>query len=293
MSEVAIVDVAAWVERARRDPVGHFERQATEVVLNAIGMTGPLGNKILLKGGALMGVVYRSPRQTADLDFTTSLQPTAGVDAEIIAALNEALPHAAVQLGYPDIVSKVQSARRLPRVDRFIDADFPALKIKIGYAHRGSTQERALAIQQCANVIELDISFNEPVSFVETVKLGSAGPSISVYSLIDLIAEKTRALLQQKYRRRNRRQDVYDIALLLKQFPLDHNERNLLHKVLLEKCRSRRIEPTIDSISDPEIVQRAQMEWGTLELELGEVPEFENCFKSVESFYRSLPWSSS
>ena len=34
------VDVAAWVARVAQDPVAHRQRQAVEITLNAIAMTG-------------------------------------------------------------------------------------------------------------------------------------------------------------------------------------------------------------------------------------------------------------
>lgn len=67
------VDIKPWIDRARRDPLAYAERQATEVVLTAIGSLPGLGSHIFLKGGTLMAVVYESPRNTADLDFTTDL----------------------------------------------------------------------------------------------------------------------------------------------------------------------------------------------------------------------------
>ncbi|GGE89505.1 hypothetical protein [Niveispirillum cyanobacteriorum] len=43
-TEPRVVNIDAWIERARRDPVAYIERQATEVVLTAIGeLPGYLG----------------------------------------------------------------------------------------------------------------------------------------------------------------------------------------------------------------------------------------------------------
>jgi len=291
MRDAVSTNIFEWVEQARQDPVRYFERQATEVVLNAIGMAPALGSKIFLKGGILMGVVYQSPRQTADLDFSTSLEPGPEVDIMIRDALDEMLPRAAAHLGYPDLTLRVQTVTRRPRKNLFSEADFPAIGIKVGYARRGSAQERALASGKCVNVIELDVSFNEPVTNAQILNLGSDGTSIRAYSLIDLIAEKLRALLQQPGRNRFRRQDVYDIALLLKKFDLDENERARILDVFRSKCRFRRIEPGSESLSDPEVVRRAKAEWETLALEIGELPSFDESFALVRTFYRSLPWT--
>ena len=42
--------------------------------------------------------------------------------------------------------------------------------------------------------------------------------------------------------------------------------------------------------SDPEIKKRAGADWRTMELELGEVPDFEGCFTRDSEIYRNLPW---
>jgi hypothetical protein len=91
MPDADVVDVEAWIDRARADPILHLERQATEIVLNAIAAVREFENAVFFKGGALMGLAYRSPRQTADLDFTTSLAPKEDIDAVIRAALDRAL----------------------------------------------------------------------------------------------------------------------------------------------------------------------------------------------------------
>jgi predicted nucleotidyltransferase component of viral defense system len=114
--------------------------------------------------------------------------------------------------------------------------------------------------------------------------------TVRAYSLLDLIAEKLRALLQQPKRNRNRRQDIYDIACLLKQFPLDSDERAQLLALLHEKCRARDIEPTREALSHHEVRDRAAKDWNTLGLELEDLPDFDSCFEIVDRFYRSLPW---
>lgn len=69
------IDVAAWVEKARADPVTYKQRQIVEITLNAIADTAPLNEKLYLKGGILMGLAYGSPRQTADIDLTAAFDP--------------------------------------------------------------------------------------------------------------------------------------------------------------------------------------------------------------------------
>ncbi|HYW75847.1 MAG TPA: hypothetical protein VFA48_04375, partial [Gammaproteobacteria bacterium] len=56
------------LKRARADAHLYLERQATEVLLTAVGESKAYGDSLYLKGGTLMGIVYRSQRQTADVD---------------------------------------------------------------------------------------------------------------------------------------------------------------------------------------------------------------------------------
>src|SRR5208337_1055380 len=181
MSEDAprIVDIKSWVDRARRDPAAYVERQATEIVLSAIGSLPGYGSRIFLKGGILMAVVYESPRGTADIDFTTDLEPSPELPANLRDALDKELPRAAARLGFPDLVLRVQTVKERPRPFKTADLQFPALYVTIAYAKRGSGAERHILNGQGQHVIELEVSFNEPVHAIEVVRFGASGPSFS------------------------------------------------------------------------------------------------------------------
>lgn len=292
MSEIEprIVDIKAWVDRARLDPTAYIERQATEIVLSAVGNIPGYGNRIFLKGGILMAVVYGSPRGTADIDFTTDLKASAELPNQLSEALNKELPRAAARLGFPDLVLRVQTVKERPRPFKNADSSFPALYVTVAYAKRGSKAERHVIAGKGPQIVELEISFNEPVYAIEVVQLGANGTSFSAYALTDLIAEKLRALLQQVPRNRNRRQDVYDISFLTERFALDAEERAATLESFLHKCAARDITPTTESISNSEVKSRAEAEWETLKQEIGDIPDFEYCFARVDELYRSLPW---
>jgi predicted nucleotidyltransferase component of viral defense system len=286
-----VVDISEWVERAKADPAAYIERQATEVFLTALGMTEPYGHKVFLKGGILMGVLYQSFRQTADIDFTSTLDPDPDMADLMSVAFAENLPRAAAELGYPDLMCRVQSVRRRPREDSFAKAAFPALEIRVAYARRDSPQQNRFDRGNATDVLHVDISFNEPVGAIQVVRFAGGGGAIRAYSLHDLIAEKLRALLQQEVRNRYRRQDIYDLDLLIGRFSFDKGEKLRLNRVLIEKCVARSIDPARSSLSKPEIARRARKEWETLGVEIGEVPDFDKCFTRVNKFYQSLPWS--
>lgn len=283
------LDVAGWVERVKADPIAHAQRQAIEVTLNAIAMTADLKEKLFLKGGILMGLAYDSPRQTGDIDLTTAFEVGPDIDTKVEALLNAAFPRAAAKLGYADLILKVHSVARQPK-NIFETASFPALKLKVAFAKRGTAQEITLAAGKVPAKIDVDISFNEPLSQMQVMEL-TGGAELLAYSLTELMAEKFRAMLQQKERNRNRRQDVYDLNRLIEgnEFP-DAVCVAILEK-FIEKCRSREIEPDAQSLEDPEIRKRSRTDWDTMKLEIGALPDFEDCYERVSEFYRALPWS--
>lgn len=289
MSEPALeINVAGWVDKARADPTTFRQRQAVEITLNAIAETAPLNEKLYLKGGILMGLAYGSPRQTADIDLTAAFDPDADVDEKLAGLLDSALPRAAARLGYTDLVLKIHSIKKQPK-KIFQTADAPALKMKVAFAVRNTAEVDDLRAGKVPRLIEIDISFNEVLKHFQVLEL-TGGSELRAYSLSELVAEKYRSVLQQKERNRNRRQDTYDLAMLLREHEYDDALRMEILSTFVEKCRSRKIEPTIDSLDDEEVRRRSSIDWDTLRLELGQVPDFEGCYTLVRDFYRALPW---
>jgi hypothetical protein len=291
MSNELTVDIAGWVDRARTDPARHLERMATEIVMTAIGRATGLRDDIYLKGGILMGLAYGSPRGTADLDYTAIIEPDPENVTRIRADLETSLRATPPLIGYPDIECRIQSFERRPRAEGFGGYTAPALIVGIGYARRDMPQFRHLTKLQCPDVVRVDISFREPVATPDTIRLVQSGVAIKAYALIDIIAEKLRAFLQQEARNRSRRQDIYDLAHLIERFGFDEAELRATHDLLLAKCRARNIAPSIDSIDDPLLKARAKAEWRTMEIEIGAVPNFDERHEVVRGFYRRLPWA--
>jgi len=287
--ETVDVDIRAWVERARADPQLFRDRQVTEIVLAAIGLSPSLHQSLILKGGTLMAIAFGSRRGTGDVDFSATVEPD-GFAELLRAELDAQLPAAAIKLGYLDLVCRVQGLKRRPKPELFEGADFPALELRIGSAERGSKQEAALAEGRAGRILIVEVSFRDQVYAFQELNLGRADVAVQAFTVEELIAEKLRALLQQPIRNRNRRQDVYDIAFLLEANPPEVADRTQILAILLEKCRTRKIEPNRNSIDDPEIAERAEREWNTLRLEIADLPEFGPRFTLVRDFYRALPW---
>mgnify|MGYP001319079492 CR=1 FL=1 len=288
-ADIVDVDVRAWVEAARADPMLFRNRQVTEIILATIGLTPSLATTLVLKGGALMALAFRSERVTGDVDFSASVGP-ANFDTLLVEELNARLPLVAIELGYPDLICKVQKVEKKPRPQNFEKMDFPALLVRIGSARRGTPEEKRLEARQAINVVDIEISFRDQVYQFQELNLIDAGVAVRGFTVHEVIAEKLRALLQQPIRNRYRRQDVYDIAFLLDAHDLNDDDLAIVHATLREKCASRGIDATADSLSDPEVRRRAEADWATLKLELADLPPFEERFERVLHFYRALLW---
>lgn len=285
-----VVSISDWVERAKADPVTYVERQATEVFLSAIGRLEKYKHQMFLKGGVLMGVAYGSPRNTGDIDLSTITEPHEGIAEELQQALDPIFPIVCVDLGYVDLMCRVQTFRYFPKGELFPKNEGPAIKLKVGYVLRGSPQEKHFHQKRSPAVLEVDISFKEPIGAMQILMFEETEERVHAYSLVSLMAEKYRALLQQEKRNRHRRQDMYDLHSLCERFPLDEDEKQQLLDILIEKCEARGISPSSTSLEQDEIIERAKADWHTLEVEIGEVPDFETCFQAANALYTSLPW---
>lgn len=285
--EVVEVDIRSWVEAAAANPVLHRDRQVTEIVLASIGLAPTLKTSLVLKGGAAMALAFDSKRVTGDVDFSASVKPENF--AEILTEeLNEQFPRTAVELGYIDLVCRVQSIKKMPRPANFEEHKFPALRVKIGSALRGTRDEKRLDEGLATRIVEIEISFRDHVYSYQELKLSEAGASIRAFTVHEIVAEKLRALLQQPIRNRNRRQDVYDISYLKERYGLDSDDIAKIYKIFMEKCRTKGISPDQDSFDDPEVKKRAQADWETLALEVGDLPPFEERFAMVRELYGAM-----
>lgn len=284
------IDVEAWVERAKDAPATYLQRQAAEITLNTIAMTSPLNEQLVLKGGVLMGIAYDSPRQTSDIDLSAALVVDDEIDKKIVEMLDESFPRAAAKLGYTELILRVHSVKKMPRPEKFQEMRFPALKIKVGYAERNTKQAKALLAGKAVNsMFEIDISFNEPMQYTQILSL-TGGENLLAYDLADLMAEKLRAMLQQVKRNRARRQDVYDLHILISREKIDDALKAKVLDSFLIKSHSRDIDPKINSLDDPELKERSKKNWSTMALEIGDLPDFEETYETVRQFYRGLPW---
>jgi predicted nucleotidyltransferase component of viral defense system len=288
MSEIEGYDIKDWVEEASTTSNKEF-RQAVHTILSSIASDSDLKANMILKGGILLAIRYKSHRFTTDIDFSTE-KPRGGEITEdgVRKSLDSSLAQMVEELDY-DLDCRVQSSKLQPRD---VKSTYPSIKMKVGYAYKGTPQHRRLLSLQSPNTISIDYSLNEATPNIEDLKL-NLEEGILAYSLTDLIAEKYRSLLQQVSRNRNRRQDVYDINLLVERFgDINDFERSKILNSLIIKSKAREISPDINSFEDPDLKSRAQKDYHTLKDEIeSELPDFDDLFQKVSDFYRSLPWS--
>jgi len=284
---VEALNLPEWVEQAPKEK-RHF-REAVHIILSAIGGSVALRTQMVMKGGMLMALRYDSSRFTKDADFSTRDKYAKGDEDALLTELDAQLILANDQLPY-DVQCRRQKAELRPARP---DAHFPTLSLSIGYAPRSKPRElQKLMAGQSPTVVEIDYSYNEAVLDVEVLRL-TDGETLNAYSQINLMAEKYRSLLQQPSRGRNRRQDVYDLALLLQgDNPLNGSEQYRLLQFFIASARARNIEPHVHSLRDPQVRAMSSKGYDTLEPEIeGDLPPFEDAYKVVQDFYEGLPWS--
>ncbi|GMN02190.1 hypothetical protein [Erythrobacter sp. MTPC3] len=86
------VSLEPWSNDPNIDAKTHLERQVIEVFLVALGLTENCSKKIFLKGGILIGAVYASGRNTADIDFSTAIEPDKDFPAQLRQELRGCIP---------------------------------------------------------------------------------------------------------------------------------------------------------------------------------------------------------
>jgi predicted nucleotidyltransferase component of viral defense system len=283
-----LLDLEAWIEQVAADQVRRRQRQVTHILLHAVARTPVLREALYLKGGTLMSAAFKSLRQTGDVDFSAAVPPEPFA-TELRNLLDDAMKATAVELGYLDLAMRVQRFAKEP-AGKFEDAQGPAVQMTIAIAERGGGAERRLKDGQAVEVLGIDISFKEPVLNIAVMGLDGAERTVLAYSVEEVIAEKLRALAQQQKRRRNRRQDIYDINWLIQNVTLDDEAKRKILAAFLEKSGARDVDAGLDAFDDPELKRRAGADWSTMELEIGELPDFDDAFDAVRKFYKLLPW---
>jgi len=284
------LEIEAWVAEA---PANQRKfRMAVHVILKAIATSDHLQPHMIMKGGMLLGIRYKSSRYTKDIDFSTPELFEDFNQDQFRIELDQSLAVAADELSY-GIDCIVQSFKIQPKERPGIKLTHPSLLIKIGYAEKGSRLHQKLLQQKCSDIIKIDYSFNEVVPHPEELSL--EGEQLTAYGFTDLIAEKIRSVMQQVVRNRQRRQDIYDLNYLLDSTGvLNGEEKLIVLKSIIIKSEGRLPEGFVNqnTLDDQKIHDLSKADYQLMADEVeGELPDFEESYSKVNDFYKSLPWN--
>jgi predicted nucleotidyltransferase component of viral defense system len=282
-----LIDLAGWVAE-EIDPERRAFRQAVQLVLRGIAQSPALSPIMIMKGGVLLAIRYRSTRFTRDIDFSTPRHINEVDVPQFLAAVEEALATVSADNEY-GLALRLQRKEVRPPPGEGVN--FPTLKLGIGYARRLQPSAMRRLAANGAQVVELDYSFNEWVSDIERQALD--GGALCVYPFHGLVAEKLRAVLQQPIRGRYRHQDIYDLYLLLSgSMSLDAADRARVWEKLVEAARVRQVPLHIAAMRDPDVVERSRRHYyeNLNGLISGPLPDFAIAYALVQLFYESLPW---
>ena len=281
------INLDDWVEQASNLYIEY--RITVQIILNAISINDKLADNMIMKGGSLLAIKYKSKRHTTDIDFSTKIKIDDTNIDDFIKDLNDSLDISRIKLGHR-IKCIVQSYKIKPR----IESTFPTLHIKIGYADQNNENEiKRLLRKESSKTLSIDYSLNEESYNIEKIKIDN--DYINVYSIHDLIAEKYRAIIQQKIRNRSRPQDIYDLNFLITNYntSLKEYDKRLILLSMEEKFKSRNLSKFFDAtmMDDDEIYNRSKKEYHTIEDIIEDpLPDFDNSYKKVSSFLFELPW---
>lgn len=226
------------------------------VVLECIAASS-IGPRLSFKGGNALRFLHLNPRSTIDLDFTAD-SGFPDDRAVIMDSFQPALAAGARKFG---LRMRASSATRYPSDPR---GTMPTWEVKVAYQLPGDRHFADFdSFSRILTVVDVEISLNDAVCETENRPV-VAGDTVlvRVCTLEDILAEKLRSLLQQKPRGRHRRQDLYDIARMVR----DHGaviDRSKVADYFVKKSRARGVDPR-RSAFDSEIRQRASFDYETL-----------------------------
>lgn len=274
-----------WVKDSPLDQKGN--RQATHSILKAIAGSDELSAKMVMKGGTLLGLRYGSSRYTTDIDFSTELRLIDFSLEAFEAEFNDALDLAEAELAY-GLKCKLQSYKIQPNAQ----GTFPTVKLKVAFSYKSDqAQMKRLEKRGGTNLISIDYSFNEKTYNYEVVEIDDG--QLKVYGFFDLLAEKYRSILQQVVRERNREQDIYDVNYLLTTIeePSAEDKYKILDS-LLRKSEGKGVDEFLSAngMDDPRIKERSSLRYDDLQATVTVLPDFDESYKRVSDFYKSLPW---
>ena len=254
-------------------------------VLRAIATSRALSNVLVLKGGNALDFVWQPNRSTRDLDFSIDTRALdIPIDEDRIKRyLEPALDVSRRVLGITFRIHRIE--QQPPGENR----TFITYEVRIGYA-LPDQQPLRIRIEKGApstQIVPLDISINEPICADVPIDVQASNP-LRVSTIEDIVAEKLRSLLQQPIRNRSRRQDLLDIAVILRNTPnLDHQK---VAEFLKRKAAARHVPVSRQAFRAPEVASRAKQDYAELSQTTRTVfIPFDEALQSLYDFADTLP----
>lgn len=278
------VDLFEWVKSAK----GSKEQNSVvHILLHAIGNNESLRTTMIMKGGNLLGIRHASKRYTKDVDFSTDLKFKDFNEQKFREELNDSLISAAGELGYT-FRCWVQRTEIEPNPN----GTFPTLRVNVGYANYTNPKEKKfIDSENSPKVLKIDYSFNEATYNPEVINLSDES-SIIAYSIIDIVAEKIRSVLQQAARDRNREQDIYDLNFIIGEVKFDDEAKFNILQTLIKKSVGKEIDAYLNSggLDQDDIKSRSKERYPRLSETVPDLLDFEESYETVNNFFKSLPW---
>lgn len=197
-------------------------------LLKGIAEEPPFKKHLIFKGGtALRKCYFQDHRFSEDLDFTALNELTR---EKMDSAFSNICHRISEESGCEFQLLNFEQSREVPEEE--------AYEARISF--RGPTQP-----QNVKPVIKVDLTFYEQVVLPPLSKLiihpysDAFQTKVLVYSLEEILAEKLRAILQQKDRV-PRPRDFYDVWILLK-IHSDKMELKKMRATFLTKCRFKNV----------------------------------------------------
>jgi predicted nucleotidyltransferase component of viral defense system len=258
---VAFDDIRDWATSRGVTEAEARVRFAQYGILLAISLSRELRRLLVFKGGNALDFIWQPNRSTTDLDFSVDMPPDAlDVDVDRLRVLFDgALTRAGRAL---NIAYRTQRMKRNPPGAAHT---FATYEMKIAYA----LQDQPLVIlmierqQSAPHVIDLDISLNDVICATADVAIGGSHP-LRTCTIEDIVAEKLRALLQQPIRRRNRAQDLLDIAVCLRGVSTRAVDQKQVGAFLLQKAAARNVPVSITAFHAEELIRRTHVGYAEL-----------------------------
>lgn len=241
---VSLAEIEQWRQEHGTSIANANSRFMEFVILHCFAASAPLRNSVALKGGNALRLVYQTPRSTKDLDFSVDGEGIPDERDRLREVLDRALRRAEQRFG---VKAKCQRVKRNPPGP---NATHPTYDIGVGYQFPSDRYYHGFMDRKVSTVIPLEITFFDCVCAVSLHTLSpNESEAIRVCTLEDIVAEKLRALLQQKLRNRHRSQDVFDIACVMKRDTGELN-RSKIGEYLRKKSVIRNVDVRKSAFDD-------------------------------------------